>query len=267
MSPRKSESKRGPPSGGVRRGAFTEAFGDPRLFVPFVVAGVFAVAFDAARFADPVPVDPTTFPEQGVHLTLTPVPGLWTVAGLPPGALLGLRPPFVLLVVVVYGLSLAVGSVATGAVLARVLDSPEMRRPVRLARLAGYTTLVSATLTLVVASGAFDGFVGIVAFVTALTVTARLFVAPVYVLGGAPVDEAVRRSVTVTRGHGLSIAVFVLGVGLLGYALVSVDTVGPILATSLAGTVHAVGVARYYRRLTDAYRHTGSDASSGAADA
>ena len=233
----------------------------PRLFVPFVLVGVLAVGLDALLRADPIPVVPRTYPERGLHVHIAVLPELWTTVSQPLRAFVGLRARYLLYVGTTTGLTAVTTALATGYVVAWYLDRPRTLRRGRLVRLAGYGVAVAALTTLLALVAAFGLFAGLLAIVAHLYLTTRLFAAPGYLLDGASVRGAVGRSVAATRGHGLSVVVFVVLVGVAGYLLVSVPVVGPMLATTLAGTVHAVGVARCYRRVaTPTERGTAGDA-------
>lgn len=56
-------------------GVWTRLRADPRLLVPFAVAGVLAAVIDAVLSAAPIPVVRSTTVQHGLgHVTLQPIP-------------------------------------------------------------------------------------------------------------------------------------------------------------------------------------------------
>ena len=218
----------------------------PVLFVPFALVGLLSTYVDALRFSDPVPVTMRTWPHRGlVTLDVLVFPGGSRVAGVVPGALLGLPTDLLVRVVVLSAAPLAAGVLATGitVTVARYgLPKSVSGVPlVGLGRLFGYAAGVYVVATALALLAAFHALAGMLASVSLLVLAVRLFVAPpLVVLASEGPLAAAFESNRRTRSDDVSILGFVVVAGAVSYALVSVPHVGTVLGTTVVGSVSAV---------------------------
>lgn len=237
-------------AGRVKR--WVDAVGDPRLWLPFALAGLVAAGADLFRAADPVPTVVRTVAPSTFHVQLPPTPGLFRLTGVDAAALVGLRPRWLVAVALVQTVVLLTSAAATAAVVATHLDRPELRSVRAVGRLAGYYLAVTVVLGVVGMVAQAVSALGLVFVLLGFWVFARSFVAPVAALAGAGPLRAVVESFGRTRGHALSLFVVLFVVVVARTVLAELPFgVSAFVATTLLGTAHAVVVARSYRRLGD----------------
>lgn len=224
---------------------------DPRLLLPFAVAGVFVALLDAARRRDPIPE--TTLPSLGettVHVQYTPYPAGTAQTFRELGALVDLRLPYLLYAVGLELLAFCALAVAGWLVLARALDVDA-----EVGALARYAAFV---LGLEVALRLFGAVLGhdvslplllaIPAFAALAYLAVRLFVVPAALIDGASFRRALASSDDATYGQRWSVLGVVLLVGVAAWLLGNVPAIGGFLAPAAVAPVHAVAIAVVYER-------------------
>jgi hypothetical protein len=243
----------GVPAGTLLRAAVDRIRVDPRLLVPFLLAGLVLSGLGRLRRQGPVPTAAGTVFDSLLTIAVgpyaEPVGGFYT----PPSALVGLKLPYLAWTVVGGALGLATVVVAGWATVGRALGD----RPLRgLASYAAFVVVVEGAFRLLAVDGEF-GPLGIVLILLYLWVLARLFATPVFAVAGDGPLAAVRRSASATAGHGRSLAGLLLLVGLaaglLGHALVgSLDAPPAVvpLVTAVVAPVHAVAAVEFVERTT-----------------
>lgn len=241
----------------------TRSLTNARIWLPFVLVGVVAAAADWVRRTDPIPIlvrtqAPTTF-----QIRVSPMPTARRLVGVDLGALVGLRPLWLVELVAIHAVVLAFGAVATAAVISGYLDRPELRRSDAVTRLVAYYLAVLVTLGVLGLVLSVVPLVGLLVVVLGFWVFARLALAPVVALDGASVRGAARRSYALTRGKAFPLALFLLVLAAVEMVVLEEFTSvgGTFVATAVVGTLHATGIAHYYRRLGGDERRDVVDAS------
>lgn len=217
---------------------------DPRLIVPFLLAGVFLTLVDYLRLEDPIPTVERAVPwSNGISIDLE-------YAGFPTGvpqttthleSLVGLHPEYLAWGLALYVLPLLAVAAAGAVTMARAMD-----RPVRLeAVVAVFAFVLAADLT-VRLLGSIDvlqgmGLWGVLLLVGYLYVSVRLFAVPGLLVAGRWIPDAFRESVRRTQGRGWTIVGVLFVVGLSGWFLASFAA-GTFVTTALVAPVHAVAI-------------------------
>jgi len=232
---------------------WVHTFRDPRLWLPFALAGLVAAGADLLRAADPVPTVVRTIAPSTFHVQLPPTPGLFRLIGVDAAALVGLRPRWLVAVALVQTVTLLTSAVATAAVVATCLDRPEFRSVRAVGRLAGYYLAVAVVLGVMGVVAQAVSLLGLVFALLGFWVLSRAFVAPVAALAGAGPVRAVAESFGRTRGHALPLFGVLFVVDVLARTVLADLPFGvsAFVATALLGTAHAVVAARTYRHLGD----------------
>jgi len=218
----------------------------PLLLLPFALVGLLSTLVDALRFADPVPVRVQSWPPRGLlHVDVLVFPGGSRVAGVAPGALLGLPTAPFARIVALSAAPLAAAALATGVtVTVARYGVPTSWRDVPwlgLGRLLAYAAGLYAVATLLAVLAALHPFAGIAATTLLFVLAVRLFVAPpLVVLGGEAPLSAAFESNRRTRSNDVSLLVFVVLARFASHALVSVPHVGAMLSVTVVGSVYAV---------------------------
>ena len=240
----------------------------PSLFAPFVLAGLLLGLVSVTTRALRIPVWFVPFPDRGLlHLPLSFVPGSGAWLEFTPGALSGLKLPFVLGL-----LGLALASVIVIALAFSIVlwaSAPASRGLIPPARRVGwlvaYVLVVQGALF---AAGLAASTVArtpaslvslLVALFVAIGLIARTFLAPAFVvLEGARPVSAIAASVSALGGQTVAISGLVVTLLYAEYLLTGVAGVasggwlGPIVATTLStgvvGTFWALAVGVGYRR-------------------
>ena len=226
---------------------------DPRLSLPFVVAGVVLTAVDWFRARDSVP---TTTPDFVGDVTVSVAYHLYPAGlratGLRPAALVDLEPAYLVRTLgLELGAFLAVGvagwltlSRAAGAHShGREADSTPAQAGLSSSeRLASYLGFAVVAHILVRLFAVFDdlGWLALVGFVAFAVVAVRLFAAPALVVAGDGVRAAIRKSARRSAGEGATLFGLVLLFGIGAWLLGSVPVVGALLSTGVVAPVHAV---------------------------
>jgi hypothetical protein len=267
---------------GLLRASIGRIVADPRLAVPFLVAGVVLSAVDWLRVHDPVP---TTTPDLVGDVTVSVAyrfyPTGLRATGTRPAALVDLEVGYLartlglelaaLLAVVVAGwltLSRATdaresagrsassgrsGSARSGSARSGSARSGSARSDTRSldsGRLGSYLGFVVVGHLLVGLFGLLDGlgWLAVVGLVAYAVVAVRLFAAPALVVGGSGVRAAVRRSHRHAVGEGATVFGLVVLFGLGAWLLGSVPVVGAAASTALVAPVHAVATVVFAER-------------------
>jgi hypothetical protein len=223
---------------------------DPRLLVPFALAGAVLTALDGLATRDPVPVvRGSSFPEQLLSVAYLPYPAGGPGLARPVGAFVGLRPEYAVWLAAVGVVGLAAAAVPTAYGLARAggfaPDWPALARYVgfvALARLLVGVSYVRVELPLLV---------GVPVLLVVLLVYARLFALPGFLLAGRGARSALTASAGVSRGAGWRFAGAVVVLGLAAHVLSGLPGPAPLAtfaAAVLVGPVHAGAVADVVRR-------------------
>lgn len=265
--------------GGVTR-AFTHAtsvfFGRPALFVPFLLAGLVIVGVEQAMLADPVPVTTTeSLTGPGVDLQLPYLPAEQRSVTTPLSALWGLKLRWLaertLFAAVTTGTTALAGAVAVAGMYEGGLR-PGLRALDRAAaaRAVGYVVGFGLALVPVVALVLVAPILVFPAFVLTLFVAVRLFVAFPLVARGESITTAVRTSWRRMGGYGISLAFFLLLLGVFGVSR-QFGFFGGGLATVLVGVpqVGTMTVLAYWTEPSDDAEEitdgTGGDGAAAAA--
>ncbi|NEU56813.1 hypothetical protein [Halorussus sp. MSC15.2] len=215
---------------------------DPRLPLPFVVAGLVLTAVGRLRARDSIP---TTTPDLAgdttVRIAYHFYPTGLRVTGTRLAALVDLEPGYLAWVVGSELAAFFAVSVAGWLTLSRATDAGSGDRLPR-ERLATYLGLVVAARLLFQSFAVFDGLglfavVGLVAFAV---VSVRLFAAPALVVTGLGLRAAVRESARRSVGEGATVFGLVVLFGLSAWLLGSVPVVGTLLSTAVVAPIHAV---------------------------
>lgn len=256
--------------GGVVRAIWVFVRHRPVVVVPFLLAGVVAALVDVARVATPVPAAGQTAVNHGpLRIVLHPVPTPVRSVGTPPGAWLGLEPSWLTVAGGLELLAVVCGVAAAVWVIRRVADTlgrdadDTASTWLATARLFGYHL---AAVVGLLASGLFVGgelgLLGLPVILFLLYVAARTFLVPARVAVGDSVVASLEWSWRLTHGHARSLAGVVVTLGVAANLLVSLPVwlapdvaaaggVGTVLATTVVGTAHAVGVGLVGARLDD----------------
>lgn len=247
--------------GGVTR-AFSHAtsvfLSHPALFVPFLLAGFVIVGVEQAMLVDPVPVTTTeSLTGTGVDLQLpflpveqrrvtTPLPALW-------GLKLRWLAERALLAALTTGTTALAGAVAVAGMYEGGLR-PGLRALDRAAaaRAVGYVVGFGLALFSVVALVLVVPILVAPAFVLFLFVAVRLFVAFPLAVRGASITGAVRQSWRRMGGYGISLAFFLLLLGVFGLSR-QFGFFGGGLATVLVGVpqIGTMTVLAYWTEPSD----------------
>ncbi|WP_128478442.1 hypothetical protein [Halorussus pelagicus] len=237
---------------GVLRESVGRIAADPRLALPFVVAGLALTVVDWFRARDSVP---TPSPELVGDVTLSVAYQLYPAGlratGLRPAALVDLEPAYLVRTLgLELGAFLAVGvagwltlSRAAGARSRAANDRPPAQTRLssgdRLGAYLGFTVVAHVLIRLL---GVFDGlgWLSLVGFVAFAVLAVRLFAAPALVVAGDDIRGAVRESTTRSAGEGATLFGLVLLLGISAWLLGSVPVVGALLSTAVVAPVHAV---------------------------
>ena len=241
----------------------------PSLFAPFVLAGVLLGLVSVTTRALRIPVWFVPFPDRGLlHLPLSFVPGTGAWLEFTPGALSGLKLPFVLVLLALVLASAVAIALAFSVVLwasepAASGATPPARR---VGWLVAYVLLTQgALLAAALATSAIGrtptSVVGLlVALFVVVVLIARTLLAPAFVVleGERPIP-AITASVSAVGGHTLAFAGLVVALLYAEYLLTGVAPLissawlGQLLATTLStavvGTLWTVAVGVGYRRL------------------
>ncbi|WP_228434323.1 hypothetical protein [Natrarchaeobaculum aegyptiacum] len=217
---------------------------DPRLIVPFLLAGVFLTLVDYLRLEDPIPTVERAVPwSNGVSIDLA-------YAGFPTGvpqttthleSLVGLHPEYLAWGLALYLFPLLAVAAAGAVTIARAMD-----QPVRLEAVGAVFGFVLAADLLHRLLGSIEllqgmGLVGVPLLVGYLLVTVRLFAVPGLLVAGRSFVEAIRESARRTRGRGWTIVGVIFVVGLSSWFLASVAA-GTFVTTALVAPLHAVAI-------------------------
>ena len=257
---------------GLLRASIGRIVADPRLAVPFLVAGVVLSAVDWLRVHDPVP---TTTPELVGDVTVSVAyrfypTGLRTT-GTRPAALVDLEVGYLARTLGLELAALLAVVVAGWLTLSRATDARESAgrsassgrsssaqsgfarsdtRSLDSGRLGSYLGFVVVGHLLVGLFGLLDGlgWLTLVGFVAYAVVAVRLFAAPALVVGGSGVRAAMRRSHRHAVGEGATVFGLVVLFGIGAWLLGSVPVVGAAASTALVAPVHAVATVVFAER-------------------
>lgn len=226
---------------------------DPRLWLPFFLAGSLALVADLLREHDPLPAA-TGLEESTLHASYAFYPTGTFVTERPLGALVDLQLPLLGYALVLELLVPAAIVVAGWETMRRASDRPfHRRRFLVYASGVGFLTVfveVAAAMGLEYSTDRL--LVGLVLLSGLLFVAVRLFLVPVTLLREGGVLRPIGVSWRCSRGHGTAIAGIVLLVGIGSWALAHVPVIGSLCSTTVAGTVHAVSLVVVYERCTEA---------------
>jgi hypothetical protein len=221
-----------------------------RALAPLAALGVVGAAFDAVRRLDPVSVrEIGGFYAGDLSVRLLGFPSGVHAASLWPGTVMGLRPVFVVELLVLYACLHAAAAVAAGRAFAHALpdaDPPTTRTYARLfavsvgaATLLGPVTWVVELEFLLAAAYLLVVGLGVLPVLVA--------VPPVLVAERATLREAYGRANDVVAGQYVRVLVALAVVGLLADALVSAPVAGGFLGTAGGAAAYAELGRRVYR--------------------
>lgn len=221
-----------------------------RALAPLVALGVAGAAFDAIRHLDPVPVKELGgFYAGDVAIRLLGFPVGVHATSLWPGTVLGLRPVFVLELLVLYACLHAAAAVGAGRAFAHALpdaDQPTTRTYGRLFVVSvGAATLLGPVGWVVELE-----FLLAAAYLLALglgLLPVLVAVPPVLVAERATLRGAYSRARAVVSGQYGRVLVGLVAVGVLADALVSVPVAGGFLGTAGGAAAYAELGRRAYR--------------------
>ena len=222
---------------------------EPRLAVPFVLAGIVMAAVDVARRWDPIPASRAASDGLSVEIAFYLYPTGVADTARPLGAMVDLLPRYLLWAV---GLELAV--VLAVGVAGWVVISRGLNQSLAWRAAARYIGLLVVPLwVLRLAGGAEIEFTngglifGIPLLVVWALVLVQLFLLPVCLVDGQGVIEAIRESVRLSRGIGWTVFGLIVLIG-LGVSLVGlIPTVGGLVSTGLFAPLHAVAAVVVYQ--------------------
>ncbi|MFC4449893.1 hypothetical protein [Halorussus aquaticus] len=229
---------------------------DPRLALPFVVAGLVLTAVGRLRLRDPIP---TTMPDLAGDMTVRIAfhlyPSGLRVTGTRPAALVDLEPGYLAWAVgSELAAFLAVG-VAGWLTLSRAADAGwGVRSPGR--PLVSYLGFVVAAKIFLRSLAVFDGLglFAVVGLVVFAVVSVRLFAAPALVVTGRGLGAAVRESARRSVGEGATVFGLVVLFGLSAWLLGSVPVVGTFLSTAVVAPIHAVCAVVFVKSTGERHR-------------
>lgn len=217
---------------------------DPRLFVPFVLAGLLHSLLDWLRRRDPIPTLERGRP-AGLDVTVefagypTGVPQ----TGRPLESLVGLELPFLLWGLGTYGLALLAISAAGTLTIARALgvDATVDAH----VRLFGFVLATNGAFRLLASIELLQGMglYGLGPLAVLFFLYVRLFLVPALLVGGSSPRRALTESNRFVRGRGWAVFGLVLAIGLSAWLLAYVPAVGTLLSFSVVAPVHAVATA------------------------
>ena len=238
----------GPTASGSLRVALRRVATDPRLLVPFLLAGVVYAVADRLRLRDAVPV---TFADRIQDGTLSVAFGVYpsprAATTRPLDALVGLRADYLVWTAAV-GLACLLAVVVAGWVtFARAEDGLPRRG---LASYVVLVVLVDAVFRLVVAvvgTADLGWIVGLPALAFTIWLMARLLAAPLYAARGDGPLSAVARSFALLSGRAWTASGVVVAVGVATHLLGSVPVAGAV-ASAVVAPVHALAVVAFVRR-------------------
>lgn len=226
---------------------------DPRLWLPFFLAGCLALVADLLREHDPLPAT-TGLEGSTLHASYAIYPTGTFVTERPLGALVDLQPPLLGYALGLELIVLAAIVVAGWETMRRATDVPfHRRRFLVYASGVGFLTVfveVAAAMGLEYSTDRL--LVGLALLAGLLFVAVRLFLVPVTLLREGGVLQPVSVSWRSSRGYGTAIAGIVLLVGIGSWALAHVPVIGSLCSTTVAGTVHAVSLVVVYERCVNA---------------
>lgn len=249
------DDERGPdPSKPVRR-AFGVVSRRPVLLFAFALAAVVVAVADVARVLDPVGNALPSTLGDGVSFSVMTHPSGTRVSTVTLGALVGLRPDWLAVAVVLTVVAPVASGVATAWTVARTAD-----REFTWGRARATTAYAVVVVLLWQTAGGVVDVVGALlapVFLVGLWLSARLFPAPALAaLDRSPLDAA-REAYALTRGRTLGCLLSVVGAGTLGAVLANLPSVaaipsgdpsfalGTLLSYAFAGTVGAVAATIY----------------------
>ena len=255
--------------GGVLRAVWVFVRRRPTVVVPFLLAGVVTALVDVMRVAGPVPTTGQTAAQYGpLRIVFHAVPAPVSAVGTSPGAWLGLELSWLAVTGGLELLTAGCGVVAAVWVLRRVGDAlghgdATVSTWPAAGRLFGYQLAVSGVLaggSVLVGGGL--GLFGLPVVLLVLYVAARTFLVPARVVAGDGVLASVEWSWARTHGHARTLAGVAVALGVAANLLVSLPALlapslaaageaGSVLATTVVGTAHAVGVGLVAARLDD----------------
>lgn len=225
---------------------------DPRLALPFAVAGLLLALADVLRRRDPIPVStPDAFSETiSVQYAIYPTGTVRTVREA--GALVDLQTPYLLWGVGLELLPLLAIGVAGWMTIARALGTPR-----RLDALSRYlcVLVVLGLIPGLLGSPSIDVsslLLGLALLAVVSLVFVRLYLFPAFLVAGRGFVPAVRDSVTASRGQRWTIFGLVLVLGIASWGLGHVQIAGAFLSTAIVAPVQAVSFAVLVRRDFDA---------------
>lgn len=222
---------------------------DPILWLPFLAAGCLHFVADLFRKRDPLP-SASGIEESTIHVAYSIFPTGTTATQRPLGALVDLQRPSL-----AYALGLeilAVVAIAVAGWLTMLRASDEPNRPVRFLAYVTGVFLVDLlfrsadAIGLEYAGGSL--LIGLAVLAVAVFIFVRLFLVPVAMLREGGIAGPIGSSWRYSRGHGLALVGTIVVIGVGSWALAFVPTVGTVLSTTIAGTVHAVSLVALYER-------------------
>lgn len=223
---------------------------NPRLFLPFLLAGLVVSAINAIHRIDPIPTRHVeTILEGNINVAFVGYPAGYRSSSLVLEPVLGLRLPYLLWGLGSYVLSLTVLSVAGVLVISRVVDvEPTIDSWVGFGALVFAFDLVDRTLGSINALQEMGLLFGIPILVIWFLVLIRLFATPGLVVQGRSFGAAIYDSRRITRGHSGGIFVLILVIGLGNAVLGAIPLAGTVLSTTLIGTLHASIIGVFSRQ-------------------
>lgn len=225
-------------------GAYRRLRTTPRTLVVLFLAGLVVTGIDWLRLHDPIPTVGYVGIQNGRFAVLLSTPiVVFSRASVPGSAFVGLKPQWLAWTIGLELLEFVVVVSAGAYVLARLL-----REPLTTAAVGWYTGLVALFqfgLGFRLEEGGL--LLALPAFVIWLFVLVRLFALPGLLVAGDSVGAALRHSWRRATGHGVSLFVVIVLLGLLNHLLTSVPVIGSVGSALVAG-LHAGAVAAFLDR-------------------
>ncbi|OVE85334.1 hypothetical protein [Natronolimnobius baerhuensis] len=224
----------------------------PRIFVPFVVVGLFLAGLDQIRQWDPIPTLEAGAGRSALSIEYVGYPRGIGHTAVSLESLIGLEPLSLGWGLLSYGLPVLAIAVASGLAMAWALEvTPRLET---LGSVIGFVVIVDLSqrvLGQIPALQEMGLVVGVPVLVTYTYVLVRLFAVPGCLVAGARPAAAVREGWRRTRGHGWTIVSLILVVGLLSWLLASIPHVGPFIGTALVAPLHAALIVAVLETTSD----------------
>ncbi|WP_152041176.1 hypothetical protein [Salinigranum salinum] len=224
---------------------------DPRLGLPFVIAGLVVALADAIRAWDPIPATTPAWTEESlsVQYSFFPSGPARTIREL--GAFVDLRTPY-LLGALTLECAVFVGVGLAGWItITRALD--DERRLGALSRYLGVFGLIGSLPVLISPrSVTLDSLpLALLGVVVVSLVSVRFFFLPGFIARGDRVTAALTHSVRASKGAFWPLLSLVIVFGLGYWVLAMVPLAGGFLSTALIAPLHSISLAVLLERPGD----------------